>query len=86
MDTENIFVEFEKYLRRRFPKRRTLVDYLSDLRQFRSACQKSWREMSMHDIDAFVEQTTHQQAEISHGSAPRGGAENVLRLHGGRER
>jgi len=56
MDTENIFVEFEKYLRRRFPKRRTPVDYLSDLRQFRSVCQKPWREISMHDIDAFVEQ------------------------------
>jgi site-specific recombinase XerD len=56
METENIFVEFEKYLRRRFPKRRTPVDYLSDLRQFRSVCQKPWREISMHDIDAFVEQ------------------------------
>ncbi|MBA4380773.1 MAG: hypothetical protein C0393_08915, partial [Anaerolinea sp.] len=56
MDTENIFVEFEKYLRRRFPERRTPVDYLSDLRQFRSVCQKPWREISMHDIDAFVEQ------------------------------
>ena len=56
MKTENIIVEFEKYLRRRFPKRRTPVDYLSDLRQFRSVCQKSWREISMHDIDAFVEQ------------------------------
>lgn len=56
METEKIFVEFEKYLRRRFPKRRTPVDYLSDLRQFRSVCQKPWREISMHDIDAFVEQ------------------------------
>jgi len=56
MDTENIFVEFEKYLRRRFPKRRTPVDYLSDLRQFRRVCQKAWREIRMHDIDAFVEQ------------------------------
>lgn len=56
MKTENIIVEFEKYLRRRFPKRRTPVDYLSDLRQFRSVCQKPWREISMHDIDAFVEQ------------------------------
>lgn len=56
MKTENIIVEFEKYLRRRFPKRRTPVDYLSDLRQFRSVCQKPWREISMHDIDTFVEQ------------------------------
>jgi len=56
METENIFGEFEKYLRRRFPKRRTPVDYLSDLRQFRSVCRKAWREIRMHDIDAFVEQ------------------------------
>jgi len=56
MDTENILDEFEKYLRRRFPERRTPVDYLSDVRQFRSVCQKSWREISMHDMDAFVEQ------------------------------
>jgi site-specific recombinase XerD len=56
MDTENILEEFEKYLQRRFPKRRTSVDYLSDLRQFRSVCQKPWREISMHDMDAFVEQ------------------------------
>src|SRR3989304_2524960 len=56
METENIFVAFEKYLRRRFPKRRTPVDYLSDLRQFRSVCRKAWREIRMHDIDAFVEQ------------------------------
>ena len=56
METENIIVEFEKYLRRRFPKRRTPVDYISDLRQFRSVCQKPWREINMHDIDAFVEQ------------------------------
>jgi len=56
MDTENILAEFEKYLLRRFPKRRTSVVYLSDLRQFRSVCQKPWREISMHDIDAFVEQ------------------------------
>ena len=56
METENIIVEYEKYLRRRFPKRRTSVDYLSDLRQFRSVCQKAWLEITMHDMDAFVEQ------------------------------
>ena len=55
MDTENVFIEFEKYLQRRFPGRRTAVDYLSDLRQFRSICQKPWREISMHDIDDFVD-------------------------------
>ena len=56
MDTENVFLEYEKYLQRRFPGRRTSVDYLSDLRQFRSVCHKAWREISMHDIDDFVDQ------------------------------
>lgn len=56
MDEEKVLLEFEKYLHRRFPGRRTPVDYLSDLRQFRSACLKSWREIDMHDIDQFVDQ------------------------------
>ena len=56
MDEESALHEFEKYLQRRFPGRRTPVDYLSDLRQFRSVCQKIWREVDMHDIDAFVDQ------------------------------
>jgi site-specific recombinase XerD len=55
MDEENVLHEFEKYLHRRFPGRRTSVDYLSDLRQFRSACLKIWREIDMHDIDQFVD-------------------------------
>lgn len=56
MDKENVLLEFEKYLKRRFPGRRTPVDYLSDLRQFRIVCQKDWREVNMHDIDQFVDQ------------------------------
>jgi len=56
MDEETALVEFEKYLKRRFPGRRTPVDYLSDLRQFRNVCQKAWREIDMHDIDQFVDQ------------------------------
>lgn len=56
MDTKNILEEFKKYLQRRFPGRRTSVDYVSDVRQFRKVCQKDWREVDMHDIDAFVEQ------------------------------
>lgn len=56
MDDENVLLEFEKYLKRRFPGRRTPVDYLSDLRQFRIVCQKAWREIDMHDIDQFVDQ------------------------------
>jgi site-specific recombinase XerD len=55
MDKENALLEFEKYLKRRFPGRRTPVDYLSDLRQFRIFCQKAWREVDMHDIDQFVD-------------------------------
>jgi site-specific recombinase XerD len=55
MDEENALLEFEKYLKRRFPGRRTPVDYLSDLRQFRIICQKAWREIDMHDIDQFVD-------------------------------
>jgi site-specific recombinase XerD len=56
MDEENALLEFEKYLKRRFPGRRTPMDYLSDLRQFRIVCQKAWREIDMHDIDQFVDQ------------------------------
>ncbi|MEI7849990.1 MAG: tyrosine-type recombinase/integrase [Chloroflexota bacterium] len=55
MDEENALLEFEKYLKRRFPGRRTPVDYVSDLRQFRIFCQKAWREVDMHDIDQFVD-------------------------------
>ena len=56
MDTEDVILQFEQYLRHRFAERRTPVDYVSDVRQFRSVCQKPWREISMQDIDAFVEQ------------------------------
>jgi site-specific recombinase XerD len=56
METEEIIIQFEQYLRHRFAERRTPVDYVSDVHQFRRVCQKPWREISMHDIDAFVEQ------------------------------
>jgi len=56
MDEEKVIVEFEKYLQRRFSGRRTSLDYLSDVRQFRNVCQKVWREVDMHDIDQFVDQ------------------------------
>ena len=55
METEEIIIQFEQYLLHRFAERRTPVDYISDVRQFRSICQKPWREINMHDIDAFVE-------------------------------
>jgi site-specific recombinase XerD len=48
--------QFEQYLKRRAPGRRTSVDYVSDVRQFAAVCQKPWREVTMQDIDAFVDQ------------------------------
>ena len=56
MDEEQVLVEFEKYLQRRFPERRTSVDYMSDVRQFRKGSQKAWREIDMRDIDQFVDE------------------------------
>jgi len=47
---------FEQYLRRRAPLRRTPIDYVSDVRQFAAFCGTAWREVTMHDIDAFVDQ------------------------------
>jgi site-specific recombinase XerD len=60
MDRDESLQKFEQYLQRRFPERRTSKDYLSDLRQFVADCQKPWRDVSMHDIDAFVD---HQRAQ-----------------------
>jgi site-specific recombinase XerD len=55
--------DFEQYLRRRAPERRTAIDYTSDVRQFAAFCSKDWREVTMHDIDKFVD---HQrQAHMS---------------------
>jgi len=56
MDRSESLVKFEQYLQRRFPERRTSVDYLSDVRQFMAGCKKAWRDVTMHDIDAFVDQ------------------------------
>lgn len=47
---------FEQYLRRRAPGRRTAIDYVSDVRQFAAFCGTAWREVTMHDIDGFVDQ------------------------------
>jgi site-specific recombinase XerD len=62
MDEPDPVAAFERYLQRRFPQRRTTIDYLSDVRQFRAVCAKPWREVTMHDIDAFVDQ--QQQAQL----------------------
>lgn len=56
MERRESLMKFEQYLRRRFPDRRTAQDYLSDIRQFATICPKDWRDVSMHDIDSFVDQ------------------------------
>jgi site-specific recombinase XerD len=60
MDKDEALHQFEQYLQRRFPDRRTAKDYLSDLRQFTAICQKAWRDIRMHDIDHFVDQQRAQ--------------------------
>jgi len=55
--------DFEHYLKRRSPGSRTSIDYVSDVRLFAAACQKAWREVTLHDIDAFVDQ--QRQAGLS---------------------
>ena len=56
MDRTESIQRFEQYLKRRFPDRRTSIDYVSDIRQFATACPQPWREVTIHDIDAFVDQ------------------------------
>jgi site-specific recombinase XerD len=56
MDRNESLAKFESYLQRRFPERRTPIDYVSDIRQFMAVCPKPWREVSMQDIDLFVDQ------------------------------
>jgi site-specific recombinase XerD len=68
MDRQESIQRFEQYLKRRFPDRRTPLDYLSDIRQFAAHCPKPWREVTLHDIDAFVDQ---QQAEHSQATVQR---------------
>lgn len=48
--------QFTQYLERRAPGRRTTIVYVSDVRQFAAAISKPWREISMQDIDRFVDQ------------------------------
>ena len=61
MDELDNVQHFEQYLRRRFPDRRTAIDYVSDVRQFIAVCPKPWREVTMHDIDQFVDQQREAQ-------------------------
>jgi len=55
MDRNESLGKFESYLQRRFPERRTPIDYVSDVRQFMAVCPKPWREVTMQDIDLFVD-------------------------------
>jgi site-specific recombinase XerD len=65
MEKSESLIKFEAYLRRRFPERRTPIDYLSDVRQFMAVCQKEWREVNMHDIDAFVDQQRENHLKVA---------------------
>jgi site-specific recombinase XerD len=56
MERDTSVGKFEEYLKRRFPGRRTVKDYVSDLRKFMASCPKAWRDVDMHDIDSFVDQ------------------------------
>ena len=56
MDEPDRLQQFSDYLERRAPGRRTTILYLSDVRQFRTIIHKPWREITMQDIDTFVDQ------------------------------
>jgi hypothetical protein len=55
MDHEEGIAQFRQYLNRRFPGRRTVIDYVSDVRQFVAVCDKPWRRVTLQDIDALVD-------------------------------
>jgi len=61
--------QFKQYLNRRAPQRRTAIDYCSDVRQFAAACPKAWRQVTMQDIDAFVDE--QYQAGLSGATVKR---------------
>jgi len=63
MDEPNRLAQFAQYLERRAPGRRTTILYVSDVRQFAAVVQKPWREITMQDIDTFVDQ--QRQAGLS---------------------
>jgi len=56
MEREESLNKFKTYLQRRFPDRRTATDYVSDLNQFMMHCPKAWRDVTMQDIDSFVDE------------------------------
>jgi site-specific recombinase XerD len=55
MDQLGHLESFAQYLDRRAPGRRTTINYVSDVRQFLAVCAKPWRDVTMHDMDAFVD-------------------------------
>lgn len=61
--------QFARYLERRAPGRRTTILYVSDVRQFAAVLSKPWREITMQDIDAFVDQ--QRQAGLSAATVKR---------------
>ena len=63
MDQLESIARFKQYLERRFPGRRTAIDYVSDVRQFAATCPKPWREVTLHDMDDFVDQQRSAQLE-----------------------
>ena len=61
--------QFAQYLERRAPGRRTTMLYVSDVRQFAAVISKRWREITMQDIDTFVDQ--QRQAGLSAATVKR---------------
>jgi site-specific recombinase XerD len=69
MAEPNRLEQFAQYLERRAPGRRTTLLYVSDVRQFAAVISKPWREITMQDIDTFVDQ--QRQAGLSAATVKR---------------
>ena len=69
MDEPDRLEQFAQYLERRAPGRRTTLLYVSDVRQFAAVSSKPWREITMQDIDHFVDQ--QRQAGLSAATVKR---------------
>jgi site-specific recombinase XerD len=69
MDEPDRLEQFTQYLERRAPGRRTTILYVSDVRQFAAVIRKPWREITMQEIDTFVDQ--QRQAGLSAATVKR---------------
>lgn len=69
MSEPDRLAQFAQYLERRAPGRRTTILYVSDVRQFLAVITKAWREITMQDIDTFVDQ--QRQAGLSAATVKR---------------